>query len=150
MTRYFLDSSALVKRYHPESGTEKVERLFAEPNSRILVSRLALVEFHSCSARLVREGVLSQQNFRGLVTRLEADVVNNVFFVAAVSGPRLQEASLLFGTYGLSNAIRTLDAIQLATAQALHSRARLDAFAAADKRLLASATACGLPAMDVG
>jgi uncharacterized protein len=150
MPRYFLDSRALVKRYRTETGTDTIEHLFAEPDRRILVSRLALVEFHSCFARLVREGALSEAEFGRLVARLKADVANRVFFVTAVSGARLQDASNLLATYALTHPIRALDAIQLATAQGLHRRTRLAGMVAADKRLLASASACGLPVIDVG
>jgi hypothetical protein len=31
MTRYFLDTSAVVKRYRQEVGTDRVDALFAEP-----------------------------------------------------------------------------------------------------------------------
>jgi len=151
MPRYFLDSSALVKRYHQESGTAQVEGLFQEPSNRLFISRLALVEVHSCFARLVREGVLREADFSRLIARLEEDVASGVLMVAAVSSHRLQGASSLLGTHGLTNTVRTLDAIHLATAQALHVRGRIAAFVAADKKLLAiSATACGLPVLDVG
>jgi predicted nucleic acid-binding protein len=150
MPRYFLDSSALVKRYHQESGTSQVERLFNEPGNRFFISRLALVELHSCFARLVREGILSAANFQQLSARLELDVASGVLAVAAVSNPRLQSASAMLSTHGLTAPARTLDVIHLATAQALHARTRLAAFVAADKRLLASASdACGLAVLDV-
>lgn len=149
MSRYFLDSSALVKRYHTESGSDKVLRVFADSSCRVLVSRLALVEVHSCFARLVRDSVLSEAEFLRLSTRMKTDVTSRVLFVAAVSGARLQDASTLLATHGLTNPIRALDAIQLATAQALHRRSRLAGFFAADKRLLTSAAACGLTAIDV-
>ena len=149
MPRYFLDFSALVKRYHQESGTSQVEGLFGTPGNQFLISRLALVEVHSCFARLVREGVLSEADFGKLIARLEADVAGGVLAVAAVSSRRLQGASSLLGTHGLKNAIRTLDAIHLATAQALHGRSRLAAFVAADNKLLSSAAACALPVLDV-
>lgn len=36
MTVYFLDTSALVKRYHWERGSEAIDALFAEQNRRII------------------------------------------------------------------------------------------------------------------
>ena len=151
MPRYFLDSSALVKRYHQESGTAQVEGLFQEPGNRLIISRLALVEVHSCFSRLVREGVLKEAEFGQLIAKLHGDVASGVLTVAAVSSQRLQGASSILGTHGLTNTVRTLDAIHLATAQALHARGRIAAFVAADKKLLASATiACGLTILDVG
>lgn len=71
MARYYLDSSALVKRYHQESGSAEVDALFHAEGNRFLVSRLALVEVHSSFARLVREGVLAKANFDKLIARME-------------------------------------------------------------------------------
>jgi hypothetical protein len=149
MARYFLDSSALVKRYHQESGSSDVEGLFQGPDSRFFISRLALVEVHSSFARLVREGILTGTDFNKLISRLEGDVASGVLAVAAVSSRRLEAASSILRTHGLANNVRTLDAIHLATAQALHGRSRIAAFVAADKKLLASAAASGLSIHDV-
>ena len=148
MPRLF-DSSGLVKRYHREGGTEHVEQLFGEPSDRLLVSRLALVELHSCFARLVREGVLKAADFGPLIDRLNADVASGTFKVAALSSQRLQDASSLLATQGFTMPIRTLDAIHLGPS-AWHNGTRLAAFVAADKRLLASAAACRLSVLDVG
>lgn len=150
MPRYFVDSSALVKRYHRESGSDRLETLFDEPGHRFLVSRLALVEVYSSCARLVREGVITTPEFSKLVARLEADVASGVLSVAAVSSPRLDEATTILATHGLTHAVRTLDAIHLATAQILHGRRRLAGLVAADKKLLAVAAAFGLPVLEVG
>jgi hypothetical protein len=150
MARYFLDSSALVKRYHQEQGSATVDALFNQPDNRVFISRLALVEVHSSFARLVREHVLTQVNFGKLVARLKEDVASGVLAVAAVNNHRLEEASSILGTHGLTFTVRSLDAIHLATAQALHGRARIVAFVAADKKLLsAAANACGLAVFDV-
>jgi hypothetical protein len=34
---YFFDSSALVKRYHTEEGTEEVERIFADTDTIVCI-----------------------------------------------------------------------------------------------------------------
>jgi predicted nucleic acid-binding protein len=150
MARYFLDSSALVKRYHQESGTAEVEGLFQVPENRFFVSRLALVELHSSFARLVREAVLSKADFEKLIARLEEDVVSGVLTVTALSSHRLEQASTILATNGLTTNMRTLDALHLASAQALDARSRLAAFVAADKKLLAIASVCGLSVLDIG
>lgn len=149
MARYFLDSSALIKRYHQERGSERVSALFEVPDDRFFISRLALVEMHSAFARLVREQILTESNFVQLVLRLEADVTAGVFAIAAISSQRLAAASTLLRTQGVSHPLRTLDAIQLATAQALNIRGRLAGFIAADHKLLASAATSGFAAIDV-
>jgi len=151
MARYFLDSSALVKRYHLELGTTEVEQLLGTSRSRFFISRLALVEVQSTWARLVREGVLTNADFNDLTNRLEEDVSIGLLTVVALSSRHLQGAATVLGTFGLSHNIRTLDAIHLATALALHARTKLVGFVAADKRLLdVAANACGLAVVAVG
>ena len=67
MARYFLDSSALVKHYHQESGSSTVDELFNTTGNRFFVSRLALVEIHSTFARLVREAIITETDFDKLI-----------------------------------------------------------------------------------
>ena len=151
MARYYLDSSALVKRYHREVGSDSVAALFDKSDNRLFVSRLALVEVQSSFARLVREQILVEPDFAMLIARMEADVGSGILTVAAMSSPRLESASVILRTHGLKHPLRTLDAIHLATAQALHRRSPLAGFVAADKKLLASAdAACGLAIVEVG
>jgi predicted nucleic acid-binding protein len=150
IARYFLDSSALVKRYHRESGSPDVDQLLAAPDNQIIISRLALVELHSSFARLVREKVLSESDINKVVSRLEADVASGLLNVVAVSSSRLEAASLLLRKVGLSSPLRTLDAIHLATAQAVHGRSRIADFVAADKKLLTAAAAAGFTVRNVG
>jgi predicted nucleic acid-binding protein len=149
MGRYYVDSSALVKRYHQESRSSDVESLFNEPDGRFLISRLALVEVHSTFARLVREGTLDEPQFKKVVARLAADVAARLLTVAALSARRLEDAARILSTVGLTGSVRTLDAIHLATAQALNNRTSLAGFAAADKKMIAAATASGLKVIDL-
>jgi hypothetical protein len=66
MPRYFFDTSALVKRYHAESGTPEVRRLLTEPGAECVISRLATVEMLSGFAGNVRTGVFSTAAFTRL------------------------------------------------------------------------------------
>jgi len=61
---YFLDTSALVKRYHPERGSAVVQRAFAEPSARRIISDISIIEVHSAFARRVRMGEITQRIFR--------------------------------------------------------------------------------------
>jgi hypothetical protein len=53
---YFLDTSALVKRYHPERGSEVVQCVFADRTARRLVSDISLIEMHSPITPRVKDG----------------------------------------------------------------------------------------------
>jgi len=43
MKNYYFDTSALVKLYHEESGTDEVENIFSSEDSTIIISELALI-----------------------------------------------------------------------------------------------------------
>jgi predicted nucleic acid-binding protein len=149
MARYFLDSSALVKHYHVESGSAKVDAILQTPGDTFFISRLAVVELHSCFARLVREGVLLKHDFDKLIVRLTADVASGLLKVLALSSRRLEGACSLLATQGLNHTVRTLDAIHLASALACDAKGGLAGLVAADNKLLAASTACGLSVLDV-
>ena len=44
MPAYFLDSSGVVKYYHPESGSERTSHILTEPDATHFISRPAVVE----------------------------------------------------------------------------------------------------------
>jgi hypothetical protein len=60
LARYFFDTSAAVKYYHREPGTERVAAIFAEPDRKIQISSLGFLEIQSSFAmknlrELIRE-----------------------------------------------------------------------------------------------
>ena len=72
MTFYFVDTSALVKRYHLETGSSKVAMIFTSPESMRFISRLGLVEATSAFAVKVREGLIQTTDFYAYRKRLLA------------------------------------------------------------------------------
>jgi hypothetical protein len=52
MARSFLDTSALVKYYHPEEGTGAVTQFVQERNGQHYISRLGIVEAQHASLNL--------------------------------------------------------------------------------------------------
>ena len=51
MTYCFFDTSALVKRYYPESGTETVDELVEDPDRVVIITTLSVVETASAFRR---------------------------------------------------------------------------------------------------
>jgi hypothetical protein len=56
MAHYFFDTSAQVKHYLVETGTDAVDRFIDEPGAELLIARLTLVETMSVFATKVRTG----------------------------------------------------------------------------------------------
>jgi hypothetical protein len=79
MADSFLDTSALVKYYHREEGTQEVTRIIEEPDSRHSISRLSLVETVSAFAVKFRTETSTS---RGLKLFVDAStmILVSVFF----------------------------------------------------------------------
>ncbi len=140
MSTYFVDTSALAKRYIAETGSSWVLSWVEPPaNNVIVVSELAIVEMHSLFARRQREGKLSLTS----IYSLRVDFLlhfENEYLSVPIEGSILKHAQHLITNYTL----RTLDAIQLACA--LHAENILSVsmnFVSADNNLLTAATAEG-------
>jgi len=67
MADYFMDTSALVKYYHPEDGTQAVTRFIEEPASHHYISRLSLVETVSAFAVKYRMGHINDKSLMSFV-----------------------------------------------------------------------------------
>ena len=62
MPRYFLDTTALAKLYRKESGSDLVDRIAAEADSRRFISRFTILEMESVLALKFRTDSVSFSN----------------------------------------------------------------------------------------
>jgi len=68
MSVYFFDTSALLKRYHSELGTEIVDSAFEEKDATRIISDLSVIEFYSAFTKKVRTREIPETSFRGAVS----------------------------------------------------------------------------------
>jgi predicted nucleic acid-binding protein len=136
--RVYFDSSALVKRYLDEPGTDEV-LAWCDKATALVVAVIAVPEIVSAWARLVREGRLDAAEYAALKAELAADLVDA--WLCEVSPPVVQRA------------IAALEAHPLRAADALHIGAALVAdvavFVSADARQSAAAAEFGLQVVAV-
>jgi predicted DNA-binding antitoxin AbrB/MazE fold protein/predicted nucleic acid-binding protein len=144
LSRYFFDTSAIVKYFHTEPGTAEVSRIFAEPDRKIAISSIGLVEIQSAIAIKVRSGTLDQRNAGIQRARLMLDVAASEIEVYRLSDQHLEAAELLIGRHSFTRRLRTLDALQLAVALDLSRQNSLDHFVVADQALAEIASLEGL------
>lgn len=136
----FLDTSSLVKLYdHTESGAVALQQQLDSPGL-IYLSTLAQVEFANALARKCNRGDLSIAARQALQQRFEADA-DNYGWVEQTASIRQLAVHLLYKHS--SPQLRSLDAIQLASALAV--RSSIQAFFTHDQRLADDARAEGLP-----
>ena len=146
MALYYLETSALVKLYVQEPGTERLLRLASRgSNHRFAVLPLARVEFHSAIRKRQRLGDVENLVANQLIARFEQHMETK-FVRQGLSDSVLDTATGLVDRYPL----RAYDAVQLAGCVALKmtSRGEEPAFVCADAQLLRAAESEGLQFMD--
>jgi uncharacterized protein len=130
---YFLDASALAKRYLVEVGSDRVRQLFRR-NADIAVSRLSEVEVASALVRRMRAGDIDEADAESHLAALEEDLTT--CDVIEVRKPVVARARVLVGEHGL----RAYDAMQLAAALRAKGSGALT-FVCADTELSDAASA---------
>jgi predicted nucleic acid-binding protein len=133
---YFFDTSALVKRYHREEGTDQVNTLFAKKPRWILISDLAVIEFHSALVKKVRTKEITAETFRQVCDFFLNECQQGLYEVVAMNDEIKTKSVELLNRYALSYDLRTLDALQLATVVRAAEARRLTAFVSSDPRFL--------------
>ncbi|MDF5720893.1 MAG: type II toxin-antitoxin system VapC family toxin [Rhizonema sp. PD37] len=111
MTAYFLDSSALVKRYVPETGSAWIRAISdLDSGNSLIIARITWVEVRSAIARRQREGSLNISDASLITQRFRFDL-NNQYQVIELDSILAENAGLLVDQYPL----RAYDAVQLAS-----------------------------------
>ncbi len=100
MATLFLDSSALLKRYVVEAGTERVVEM-VNGDHRIGVSRLAHVEITSIIVRRGKGGDLERDHAAAVLTTFEEEFRAR-FSVTEVKSPTLTRAVDLVKAHSLN------------------------------------------------
>jgi predicted nucleic acid-binding protein len=108
LATFFIDSSALVKRYRNEGGSQRVAKLLAGAN-RPLIARLTAVEVSSALVRRARATGLSAETLRIAIEALDADLRDSIDLIE-LDDLVMEHAVAMTRKYGLRGA----DAIQLA------------------------------------
>jgi predicted nucleic acid-binding protein len=102
MAVYFLDANVVVKHYHVEKGTPRVDAILAEPGARHVISRLCVTEVVSALARKVREGVLTQVAYDLARRQVLKDVAAKKYEVVDVTTLEFNRADDLISKYVLN------------------------------------------------
>lgn len=131
--RVFFDTSAFVKRYVSEAGTDAVLE-WCDRASEIGLSGIALPEIISAFCRLYREAKITDTQYRQLKSLLLSDIEDAAIcdLTPAVLGQAV--ASLE------TSVLRGMDAIHIGSAIALQA----DVFVSADARQREAAARAGL------
>jgi predicted nucleic acid-binding protein len=143
--RYFLDTSALVKIYHKEEGSENVLTVYK--SEKIIISELSIVELLSAVHRKYREEEIDELTLNAVCDKFTEDLETR-YDVIPFSSVIIDKACNLIHKHGRWKSLRTLDSLQLAFFL-IYCDKQEDAFLCADKRLLELAIAEDVLVIDV-
>jgi len=146
MVTYYVDTSALLKRYVDEVGSDWLRRELFVPVRQVVIvtTQLLIVETISALNRRVREGAVTHHDYMRLSGRFRDDCLDLYQLVAPDDGI-VDLACVLLERHSL----RAYDAVHLATALSVHrwlvEKGEMGlTFLSADDRLNDAATAEGL------
>ena len=145
MALLYLDTSALVKLYVDEPGSERMIELASEDaDYDLAICSITQVEFHAAIWKRRRTGESDEIAVRQAAESFE-DEFRSAFLLCPIDDRTLDLASAIVPEHGL----RAYDAVQLASCLALARTMREPlTFVCADRALLTAAEAEGLPVLD--
>ena len=129
----FIDTSALVKRYAKEKGSEKVDELFHKEKD-VWISQLSIVELLSALHRKAREKELFPEDVSIARAACFRDLIRKRIRIVAFDRRIFKDTLKLFLKDQLFVHLRTLDAFQVSFADKLNRDKGLDMFVVSDRR----------------
>jgi len=132
MNNYFIDTSALFKRYFPEQGTRQIDDIFNGADSTFYISDITIIEIMS---NLKRKNEITRELNNEIYSKIKKEFFNdialeNIKTVDVFSENIINAVTLIDKKY-----ITPLDSIQLATALQLNSELQNIVFVCSDKKL---------------
>lgn len=107
----FFDTSALVKFFHEEEGTDIVTDLILEQNNEVWFSELGRLEFISAVFRRFRNKELDEGQLNTAVDSFENQIAG--FNVEPLGQAVLEQAEFFIKKYGGTYGLKALDALHL-------------------------------------
>jgi len=148
MDVFYLEVSALLKRYKTEAGSDVITRLFHEKKEGevFLTSHLSVLEVHSVAARLLQGRVIDRRQYNSLLGTFLEDLAANKVAILPLHDTLVSEAIRSLPRYPL----RTGDALHFATALSVAQGLRRDrfCFVSADDDVLRACAAHRLRCID--
>ncbi|MEM2122414.1 MAG: type II toxin-antitoxin system VapC family toxin [Candidatus Bathyarchaeia archaeon] len=111
MTTFYFDTSAIVKRYRKELGSEVIDEIFELKEHAFTISFWSILEFMVAFSTRTRKKALSREAFNAVVSRFLKDVLDR-FAMTSVDDELIASAAPL----AVKHALPSADCLQLANA----------------------------------
>lgn len=139
----YIDTSAFIKRFIEEPGTDTVERFIAEGGFTLTISSLSMVEIKSVLKRKVLNREITQETAKTIKELIDLEIASQSLAFQTIDAGTFERTGHLID--GLTSHLGALDAIHLACAKSAHC----DLMVSADKQLLRASSEAGLPVLDL-
>jgi len=110
MVTFYLDTSAIVKRYHKEKGSEVLDRIFGFEEHELATSYWTVLEFIVAFSARTRRKELSKDAFNMVISRFLRDVLDK-FAITSVNDELVASATPL----AIKHSLPSADCLQLAS-----------------------------------
>jgi predicted nucleic acid-binding protein len=132
--KLFFDTSALIKLFHREIGTDFVMQIVNDTQNRVWISELTIIEFFNAIYRLYRELHINDEQLSNLICEFDREC--NRFFIVSLNEAVIKEAREILSSFGKNIPLRSLDALQLASYNLVYENSKDWAFVTSDDRLI--------------
>ncbi|MFC2087150.1 type II toxin-antitoxin system VapC family toxin [Bacteroidota bacterium] len=108
----FFDTSALVKLFNNEQGSEEVTNLIIDPSNEVVVLELAQIEIQSAIYRKIRSKEIGEDKLEKIQEAIDEQF--EIFTIIPFGTDIIEETKILIKQYGKQFGLRTLDALHVA------------------------------------
>ncbi len=113
MRYFYLDTSALAKRYAPETGSETVDSIINNKEHVIVIGNIAITEIYSALSKKLRTSEISRLDMLAAVYRFEKDISENAYRFIEIDNDIITATKHLILAYP---GLRAYDSLHLALA----------------------------------
>ena len=139
---YFFDTSALLKHYRNELGTDVVDVIFNNKNNQIFISSFSIVELFSVIEKLFRKGIIVSDEVSRVTDKFQSDIIFRRIGIIDISHIHI------FKTYNLIFDLHLSATDSLILASSLSMEPEKAVFVCSDEFLLRAAEKSGLETLN--
>lgn len=139
MRYLFFDTSALVKRYYDEPGTDVVDQLIESKETKVVLTAITVIEAVSAFRRKYNRDDIPEKIVDKLLTAFFDEALSDFLIVSTEEALFTYSFDLI-----LEDDLRTLDSLQLSAALAVSDEVGELLFVSADRELVSVANNRGL------
>jgi len=114
---YYFDTSAVVKYYTSETGSNQVIEIIENGSSYVYISQIGIVEVAAALSKKMRTHEISIEDYKSSYSLFQSDILTKQYFIVQLNDQIVEVAVSLTSLYPLKG----YDAVHLSSAITLNS-----------------------------